>query len=357
MQAERRRRLTIIGILGVIVILLILLWPRDRLLLQRATKVTRGHTGKNEEIPVYQWLSNREAVLLRRDEGSNVQFMHLDVSNGTEKQMPGWSSDQMLVSWQSTSAPFRLCISPDRKRLLWEQPGINATWLFGGGARMDGTHSFTLGVSPHIDLGQIFWLSDSLHWVEITNAWTGGADTIRAYRYSFDRPAEAHPELVSLPPASSIDGMAIYSMVSDHRMLGHELFRADELTPGLKFVDMSLNTDRPTAHAFRLSAPPNAKIHEMEFSPSGDRVAWLVEQEQASPLTTLLGRWIPRLNTIPRTKMSLWICRLDGSQMHEIGYVPLISEDSPMPENLDWLPDGQRISFTSKGALYTVSAD
>ena len=72
---------------------------------------------------------------------------------------------------------------------------------------------------------------------------------------------------------------------------------------------------------------------------------------------------------------SLWVSRIDGSGMHEIGGVnnpdpelmimsgppdpeaPEYSWGPPVPHTLRWSPDGKRIGFAYKGAIWTVPAD
>ena len=60
----------------------------------------------------------------------------------------------------------------------------------------------------------------------------------------------------------------------------------------------------------------------------------------------------------------VWVSRIDGSRMHEIGCTPLkmleelgIVDMNDVPEFIEWQPDGKRLSFLLKNTLYTVPAD
>jgi hypothetical protein len=61
----------------------------------------------------------------------------------------------------------------------------------------------------------------------------------------------------------------------------------------------------------------------------------------------------------PQQVSAIWVSRLDGSGMHEVGH--LLSgkeaEDDDPAFGLDWLPGGKRLSFGYGDALYTVPAD
>ena len=74
------------------------------------------------------------------------------------------------------------------------------------------------------------------------------------------------------------------------------------------------------------------------------------------------------------SRASLWVSRIDGSGMHEIGAMPpqMVLQNQggpsdmetgehlwgpPVPRLIRWLPDGKHVSFVYKGDLYTVSTE
>ena len=52
--------------------------------------------------------------------------------------------------------------------------------------------------------------------------------------------------------------------------------------------------------------------------------------------------------------MEAWVANLNGSQMHRVGYVEGYDGDL---KDLEWSPDGDKLSFLHEGALYVVPAD
>jgi hypothetical protein len=75
------------------------------------------------------------------------------------------------------------------------------------------------------------------------------------------------------------------------------------------------------------------------LSPSGDRLAWILEQEHGN--TQLY---------------TLYTADADGAHARPIGSaegVP-VGKANSWPRELRWLPDGKQVSFVYKDALYTL---
>jgi len=112
--------------------------------------------------------------------------------------------------------------------------------------------------------------------------------------------------------------------------------------------------------------PVKAECWDAQFSPQGDRIVWPLVQEKdtPTPFLTSLRRYLPVFFPKYKPKFSLWVSRINGSQMHQIGYVPLKPNKEyggvildNVPERIYWLPDGKRLSFWLQDTLYTVPAD
>jgi hypothetical protein len=75
--------------------------------------------------------------------------------------------------------------------------------------------------------------------------------------------------------------------------------------------------------------------------------------------------WMQRIFAFVKFKAfvatELWVSQLDGSQMHKIGHVAELLEDDDATDfllsDLQWLPDGKRLSFEYNDGLWTVPAD
>ena len=120
-----------------------------------------------------------------------------------------------------------------------------------------------------------------------------------------------------------------------------------------------------------LASPPRyyswINYKEAHFSPEGDRIAWshLEPAPKMTPVLAWTHRLIPAFDPpSPQRRASLWVCRLDGTQKHELGYVVL--KPDPVENRIDWnavfwdiswLPDGKQLSFRHKDGLYTVPID
>jgi hypothetical protein len=64
----------------------------------------------------------------------------------------------------------------------------------------------------------------------------------------------------------------------------------------------------------------------------------------------------------PEHVVGLWVSDLDGRNLREIGHLALhpaanSDTDGPDPEDVQWLPDGKRLSFLYKQALWIVPID
>jgi hypothetical protein len=88
-------------------------------------------------------------------------------------------------------------------------------------------------------------------------------------------------------------------------------------------------------------------LSEVALSKSGDRLAWILTVGQ---------------QTFPREYV-FWVSGLDGKNIERVGRMSGRLEGSPIspskqkyswPRSLDWLPDGDEISFVFKNYLYRL---
>jgi hypothetical protein len=131
-------------------------------------------------------------------------------------------------------------------------------------------------------------------------------------------------------------------------------------------------------HLFRLQAPSSleretrvhlplpARIQQIAISPQLTHVAWILNTEYHPPLDTT-RRWlhlssngmplstqsqmVRAFDALPMTKLSLWLSKADGSDMHEIGR---FSSPGTNIGDIHWLPDGSQISLVIDRSLYTI---
>lgn len=117
-----------------------------------------------------------------------------------------------------------------------------------------------------------------------------------------------------------------------------------------------LMPDRPPG-----AVPPGMAVQDLRLSPRGDRLAWKLSQPATPRLPDLLSRWFPSIKPPAKTLLSLWVSRADGREMHKIGSIERREETNELfmlePDDIRWTPDGKRLSFIYRNALYVVPAE
>lgn len=107
--------------------------------------------------------------------------------------------------------------------------------------------------------------------------------------------------------------------------------------------------------SFAVRFPNKVKIRDVQADCRTDLIAWLLTYEYVSPFDQMMHRLLPSHPIHSRRVVGLWISRMDGMSMREIGHMQQGEEDAEEgPESLEWLHDGKQVSFLYKYALYTV---
>ncbi len=299
----------------------------------------------------YRWISDHEVLFFRDSSlessaAPDWNFYKRDTLTGQQTSLAALSH---LA--QDSFYKHSLCaISPDGKRICWTGKGITV-------AAIDGEHSFRLDTRETGGYAVVTWMADSSHLIaystQAEGAWiTFGTiydaktqkstQRLKVSAHTFFEAVSAHSRLLTCvwPPLQSTDIT--------------ETVEIDEGAAGKE--------TQPFRHYF-VPLPQRDSTEEAVFSPQGDRVAWILTQESdpLSPAAARLHRLLPAFSLQRPPQVSLWVSRIDGSQMHEIGCVPLQTDANEgwrdVIEETAWLPDGKRLSFRHKDALYTVSAD
>jgi len=94
---------------------------------------------------------------------------------------------------------------------------------------------------------------------------------------------------------------------------------------------------------------------QVVLSPHADRVAWVFHQRYLSPLLVLSKRVGLPFNAEAIEETTIYVSRIDGTEMREIGTAPSPTDASQDVE-IKWMPSGKRLSFVYKNVLYTISA-
>ncbi|MCW3051803.1 MAG: hypothetical protein JWN14_973 [Chthonomonadales bacterium] len=117
-----------------------------------------------------------------------------------------------------------------------------------------------------------------------------------------------------------------------------------------------------------IQLPFKAVFLDRQFSPQGDRIVWLLVPSAPAPsFSVWISRYIPAIRPSQTLRVGFWVSRIDGTQMHELGYTPLpIPFGSDMflsdlrngvPDHITWTTNGKQLSFQYHHTRYTVPAD
>jgi hypothetical protein len=325
-------------------------WPRERLLLQRATWVANVEDwyGDYEWHLGCYWLSDREILHERFTGNPNSPqraIYRRNIATGAETIQPALT--KLLNAFDGNRV--HSTVSPDGKWLVCS-------------SRFGDTLLVELNTGRHYTYEgygykSISWMADSRHWVEeeIMN------EDETLYLRDVEKPTVTQERV--LPKNSLLHDYHYeyelgYIQTSDRALLSPWPNDTDK-THQVEFLWCRLPDSAKPVSKVTVRFPDGARCRNISISPNGDRVAWEFHFTQKSPLVAWLHRLIPRVPAEPQQVFAIWVSRLDGGEMHEVGH--LLSgkeaEDDDSAFGLDWLPGGKRLSFGYDDALYTVPAD
>ena|SRR5579871_5556216 len=368
--------------------------PREPTLLRQATCVASDirpfYVGKPPTVAEYDpyfWKSPHEALLfhLTMHVPPQCRVELYDTATGAQRLMPAFSrlfqqsavSDMRIVQWFEgpghdpgargvIGGTFRsVCsVSPDGKWMLYYNCVGGANNPFRPMAiALDGSWRIVWPVLPESRYSvalRPFWLPDSRRWAEILYDNT----TRKRLEAVYGLNGEHHVQAVAWEK-----GDAEQETCGVTRS-GSVLVR--KYTPQSSPIRAVTFTawDLPDILADRANAPTRAHTltipmpaHTIDtnglaprLSPQGDRLAWVLILDNAPPEPAWLQRLRSWFGQGKQRTMGLWVSGLDGSAMREIGHIAYRPGDE-VPQDIRWTPDGKRLSFLYKGALYTVPVD
>ena len=312
----------------------------------------------------YQWISDHELLLFKPasadQRGNGWTLVRGDLSTGIETPLKAAATGFPRRS----DAPTCAAISPDGRWLLWRDKTKIVV------ARLDGTLRRTWDDSAnwHAELnpGLPHWQNDSRHFAELLTRHVDNLYSTPYYGAVDIRGVEAPDDerIVAIPRRTEFESSYLEP---PHPTSDDKVFAASDETSGTKtMLFVSLKADKPI-RKLAIHAPtgtefisrPSDNYTSVALSPRGDRVAWLcVSPPHAPPLQELLHWMLPRVNTRTQRTFSIWISRVDGADMLELGEIETNEDDKDTfrsgVSNVVWLPSGGYLGFAYNNTVYRV---
>jgi len=314
-----------------------------------------GYDSNRSPRHFYRWIDDHELLFFREKSpigrtATSWDFYKRDILTGQETSLTALSR----LTQNSFTSSSQFAISPDGKRFFWTGKGITVT-------TPNGKQPFHLLPEANDVIFQIDWAEDSNHLV--------------VYSSKSDDPQSIQRTLYDIQARKATQRFTVeYPFVADATAIGNRLYtifqkaqRGTKVTETIEIDEKEEGNTPQSSHQYSVPIPRNLHFGSAKLSPRGDRIAWqFIDQGDTLPtLLVWLHRLIPAFHPPPsKPKVSLWVSRLNGSQLHELGYVlvPTLPPGSAVPwsmlfDHLSWLPDGKHLSFQHDDALYTVPAD
>ena len=104
-------------------------------------------------------------------------------------------------------------------------------------------------------------------------------------------------------------------------------------------IDLNSNPARLTRVS--VSLPRKAYLSDLFVSPDGERLGWHLWFERSRLSKPRFSKQFPYVDFEKIQTSALWVSKIDGSRMREIGRLKLGS----LISNAGWMPDGQHFDF------------
>ena len=348
------------GLFGGVMGLIAAFCPREPQLLKHATFIAdttpwyEGGRG-NDGIGVH-WLSNEELLVCRFEgvTGRDRTIYRHNILTGQEKPLPGIIQARNLLQEDTVDDQ---CVSPDGRWFL-----CSSRWDGCLLAEVEGTRH-TLYKSADDDAYRSFWwTADSRYWLE--NYHTNGTAS-RLILHDI-----AHPDFQESIPIGNHGAVfgALEAVISPREGITlQDLYpHTDGILiepphPGkphrVTFSRISLDAHAVVLAQYPVDTPQGSSLYATYLSPKRDRIAWIVTTARKNVIQNWLHNYLSLVPRYDQTVKEVWVSQLDGSHMHAIGNIMVKPGEELDALPLQWLPDGKRLSFEYKDALYTVPAD
>ncbi len=289
------------------------------------------------QIP-YQWLTDN-TILVRRGEMTAVYDTVTGHWSSLSRLAAAIHADPAAAGYQN-NAQTEYMASPDGRWLMTVlSQGLCAV------STITGTPVFVFAVPKNTF--SIVWDFDSKGFTAV--GLVDGRYMGRHYSLGARRPAdqtdrpltgESFDEFRPVYPLAGLDGGRILA-VPWQTETGDAVFRV-----------WSMSGDPP--RMMRVALPAGAELREVEVSPDGRRIGWILDFR--GKIDPALGH-VPFMPIVPGHSMGeIWVCGIDGSNMVPIATTGA-GPDSGPTEYLRWTHDAKQVTFVVRNTLFAVSVD
>jgi CDP-diacylglycerol--glycerol-3-phosphate 3-phosphatidyltransferase len=307
----------------------ILLHP-ERNLLHRATRLNIPSSLLTDDSFTYRWLSTNSIFAVREMSQDEYQPLKVDLPSGKTTPLPGL--DALFQGHEKRSDTFRWALSPDASWILVQicSPS-NSAYL---ASTLDGSGSLTRS-SPGVR-NQFMWMRNNQGWFELVEQRTNLA--VRLHRLDT---SECKEISVTLPPRSSSSSRYLLEAVTaDGSLLAIES-QSGNLSGIVELVQIDLGSNPARLMRLPAALPRRANLLDLFVSPDGERLGWLLSFQRSRLSEPRFAGHFPFVDFEKAHTSALWVSRIDGSEMREVGHLKLRASISIA----GWTPDGQNFDF------------
>jgi len=305
--------------------------PQERALLPRATRLTEI----SGAFPYYWWLSDSDVMVFRDPERKDWTLLRHSLKTGTTAPLDALTR----LFRDSGGDPDSIQVSPDGKWMLWTglKDGIQV-------ATVDGARHWQEKSDGKC---KVRWHPDSRRWIEVVET-----DEMfsHAILHSVDRPrvGVGKPIFPAIPSADDMVNARRMALTEDeHLLVCYWNETTGDLNPIARIRAVTFNANPGNINKIVLPIPRVSRYGELIFHPPAGRLAWVLEFERPWSLMGLFGL---SLST------GLWVTDMNGAVTHDLGSLPTtrFGRRGSGPYNVQWTPDGTRLSFVFDDALWSV---
>jgi hypothetical protein len=293
---------------------------------------------------VYFWLSQRELLVLD-PASTGYEASTVDLENGVVS-----SSSILSRALIGTYVNYLPILSPHGNWLLTQQR-VNG-WYIPVAITVDGTRRASWPQDdpqrmwPKVPDELPMWLADDTHWLEFKSEDVGRHTLLVQHGIGVpDRDL-----------GKSTMDYQVFGTDQNGSLLAYQMEVGAQIKHNLLTFDPNTGTQTGKT-VLSISFP--GTLTQILAPPGGDRLAFV----SISGGEMLYPKWIVNRITSLRKqsrpfKLALWICRIDGKGLRELGCTAAnVRPYFDTLKNLSWLPDGKSLSFVLDGKLWVTPAN